>query len=406
MRNNHPILTYAYHFLSEAIILFLFVLPFLHHRFMWEPYGSYIITAIAACIIFSVITKFSVHYVWYMLTAPILFIAFYFMDYPIVLSILFAGVFVWRYIDILHEEAVSRENNYIIITLVLTAINSIIVQDTRILVYPFILFAIILFGYIISHLAVVNKSERKQFNTRLPVYFIGMLAAGAGLLLLLFDVIRLIIVTAFQGVLDFIGNVIASIAHLFSFFEPQEMEPVELEEGEAGENPMAEYWNELEGTSVMETIAPYAIIIISLVFLTILVFVIVWFWKNRHYKRLNEVKQNESVLYTNAELDRSPSLASFSQWRKRIFNKPAHPVRKMVYQFERTAAKHQMGRRRSETIEAWLKRIGAEVDFHVYQKVRYADAEVGENEANELKEQIRKTENRLEQKNKIVNDGS
>jgi hypothetical protein len=402
MRNNHPILTYAYHFLSETIILFLLVLPFLHHRFMWVPYGSYIFIAITVCIIFSILAKFTVSYLWYILMVPFLFIAFYFLDYPLVLAILFTGVFVWRYINIRNEEAVSRENNYILITLGLIAINSILIQDSRIMIYPFILFVIIIFGYIASHLAVVQKSERKQFDNKLSVYFIGLLAAGAGLLFLLFDGIRSIIVFAFQGILDVIASIIASMAQLFSFLEPQEMEMRELEEGDARENRAAEYWNEEGGPSFIEIITPYVLIAIALLFLSILLF---WIWKNRN-KRFDKVEQNESVSYSTAELETNPSAGYFNRWRKMFSHKPAHPVRKMVYQFERTAAKHQMGRRRSETIEDWMERIGLPFDFTIYEKVRYADAYVSESEANKLKEQIREMEKVMEEKKKEVDHDS
>jgi hypothetical protein len=328
--------------------------------------------------------------------------AFYIMDYPLVLTILFTGVFVWRFIDIRNEEAISRENNYILITLGLIAVNSILIQDSRIFIYPFILFAIIIFGYIISHLVVVPKKERKQFDKKLSVYFIGLLAAGAGLLFLFFDGIRFIMVTFFQGILDTIAYIIAGFAGLFSFLDPQEVEPVELGEGDAGENPAAEYWDEPEGPSLIEVITPYVLIAVSLLIVTLLV---VWIWKNR-YRRFDKVKQNENVSYNSEELDSSPSSSSFSQWRNRFYNKPAHPIRKMVYQFERTAARHQMGRRRSETIEAWLRRIEMYMDFEVYQKVRYADAGVSEREANELKEQIKEMERWMERKDKEVDDGS
>src|SRR5699024_6863361 len=211
-------------------------LPFLHHRFMWVPYGSYIIIAIVVCIIFSILARYTLSYLWYIFTAPFLFIAFFVLDYPLILSIIFTGAFVWRYINIRNEEAISRENNYIIIALGLMAINSILIQDTRIIIYPLLLFAIVILGYIASHLAVVHKRERKQLDSKLPVYFIGLLAGGAGLFFLLYEGIRFVIVFDFHGILDVISGMIASFAQLFSFAEPEEIKPGELEEGVAGEN--------------------------------------------------------------------------------------------------------------------------------------------------------------------------
>src|SRR5690625_510811 len=342
MRNNHPLLTYAYHFISETIILFLLVLPFLHHRFLWEPYGSYITISIIVCFIFTILAKYTASYLWYIFVSPFLFTAFHVMDYPVVLSILFTVVFVWRYINIRNEEAISRENNYILINLVLIVMNSILIQDAKMMIYPLLLFAIVVFGYIASHLATVPKSERKQFDSRLSVYFIGLLTAGAGLFFLLYEGIRSVIVFAFQGTLNVIAGIIASIAQLFSFVEPQEMD--RMEEGpneEEGELPAAEYWDAVEGKSLIEMITPYALAALSLLFLSLLIF---WIWKNR-YSRFNKEEQQESDSYSSAELDIDPSASNFSKWRKKLFQKPVHPVRKMVYQFERTAAKYKMGRR-------------------------------------------------------------
>lgn len=406
MRNNHPILTYAYHFLSETIILFMIVLPFLHHRFMWVPYGSYIVIAIIVCIIFSILTKYTENKLWYISLAPFLFVAYYLLEYPLVLAILFSGVFVWRYINIRNEETVSRENNYILITLALIAINSILISDSRIMIYPFILFATIIFGYIASHLAVVQKKERKQFDKKLSIYFIGLLAAGAGLFFLIFDGIRFVIVSVIQGVLDIFASIIAGIAQLFRFLDPEEMEVRELEEGEAGENPAAEYWNDLAGPSLFEIITPYVVIAVSLLFLTLLVFVVIWIWKNRRYPVLKNPEQDASVSYQELELDSEPSASTFSRWRKLLFSQPVHPVRKKVYQLERTAARHKMGRKKSETIEAWLRRIGVDADFDVYQRVRYADADVSDSEANQLKEQIREMERIMREQKEKAADGS
>jgi hypothetical protein len=402
MRNNHPILTYAYHFLSETIILFLIVLPFLYHRFMWVPYGSYIVIAIIACVMFSILAKFTVSYLWYILLAPILFLTFYLLGYPVVLAIIFAGVFVWRYINIRNEEAVSRENNYILITLGLIALNSILIQDTSMMIYPLLLFIIVIFGYILSHLSVVQKNERKELDKKLSAYFIGILAAGAGLLFLLFDGTRLIVVTAFQGILNMIGAVIAGIAHIFDFFEPQELEMMEQELEEEGENPFAEYWNAEDGPSLIEVITPYVLIAVAVLFLTILVY---WIWKNRN-RKFQKPAENESVSYSSAALDPKPSASTLSKWRDTLFKKPDHPVRKLVYQFERTAVRHHMGRKHFETVEDWMKRIGFSADFSIYEKVRYGEEAVSEKEADQLKEQIRQMEKEMKERDVKVDQGS
>lgn len=78
----------------------------------------------------------------------------------------------------------------------------------------------------------------------------------------------------------------------------------------------------------------------------------------------------------------------------RIRNK--HPVRILVHKFERKAFKHQLGRKPTETIEEWLKRIGLNVDVHVYQKVRYGEIEVSNQEVEVLRLEIERFKELLE----------
>ncbi|PAV27633.1 hypothetical protein CIL05_20950 [Virgibacillus profundi] len=64
----------------------------------------------------------------------------------------------------------------------------------------------------------------------------------------------------------------------------------------------------------------------------------------------------------------------------------------MVYKFERQAIKNNRGRYSFESIEDWFKRLKHDVNIATYQKVRYGDLEVSEQEIDQLGQQLKEIE--------------
>ena len=81
MQNKHLNITYAYHFLSEAIILLLIATPILYLHYRWIPYWSYLMIILISCIVFSLLSRRTANYRAYLLVAIPLFIAFYLLHY-------------------------------------------------------------------------------------------------------------------------------------------------------------------------------------------------------------------------------------------------------------------------------------------------------------------------------------
>jgi hypothetical protein len=79
--------------------------------------------------------------------------------------------------------------------------------------------------------------------------------------------------------------------------------------------------------------------------------------------------------------------------RERIFQQPHHPVRKLIYQFEKKTARAGKGRQPSETLEEWFWRIGLPVDGLVYEKVRYGHGTSNEQEVQQLKDELQGWDN-------------
>lgn len=394
MRNNHLNITYAYHFFSEAIIIFLIVLPILHYHYFWVPYWSYLLVTLLACALFSIITRLKTGYIWYLGMAPVFFITFSVLDYPLFMTILFSGLFVWRYIDIRREEIISRENNYILFTLILTAFVMLLVHYGHVMLYPFFQFIVLVFGYIVSNLAVVKQAERKQFDKKLAVYFVGLLALGAGVFYLLFAYARRTALMIWDGILLLITGSLNGLGKLLSLFTIEKREWSD-QKSSPGEDDF-EYWNKLEEFNVVDTVTNYWVIAVSLLLFSIVLFFVLFLWKKRFHGTIDRLDtEDESVSYQNIDQTDKERNRSILAGFKKYFHKPKHPVRKMVYQFEQEAAKTKKGRKYSETVEDWLHRTGWEVDLEIYQKVRYGQQDVSNRDVEHLKAQLKEIESQL-----------
>ncbi|MUK89970.1 hypothetical protein GMD78_16485 [Ornithinibacillus sp. L9] len=386
-------ITYAYHFLSEAIIMFLIALPFFYHRFSYVPYGSYFVIIIGACILFSIITRYTTRYIWYIVMAPILFLVFNSLDYPMIFTVLFTLLFVWRYIDIRKEDLISRENIYILFTLLLTAIVSILVRDSFIMIYPFLQFVILFLGYITSQLVVVNKEDRKQIDLKLPFYFIGILGLGATIFFFLFESARNVALYVGQGFFNAIGGVIRGFSNILSFLTVEqrgwpEQTPDDAKHGDG-------YWNQLEEYNVVEGMSVFLIVAIAILLIALVTFFIMILWRKRSKQKLVEAEQSDAVSYSSLSGSTGNNTYSRNPFNK-YFNRPSDPIRKLVYQFERKAAKQNKGRRPFETIEDWFMRINVGADIYVYQKVRYGGKRASDQEVKSLKVQLKEMEAKLD----------
>ncbi|MCG3419677.1 hypothetical protein [Oceanobacillus jordanicus] len=389
MLNSHATTRYAYHFVSEALIIFMVLMPWFHHSLMWVPYWSYLVVILVACFIFSLITIYTNNYIVYVLMAPILFGVFFLLDYPMLYSIVLSGLLVWRYINIRKEDIISRESSYILLTLLLMVVVGMLVPDVRAMLFPFLVILLNVIGYLWSHLAALSKTERKQVDKKLIPAFVGILIAGALLIYLTYDLFSWMMTNQFYGVISLIGGTLSWFANLLQFIEmPERGWPDQENQTEAGDG----YWNKIENNSLVEQITPYLAIAAVITLVLFAIVLLVLFWRKRFKKPLSVEEADSSVSYSaldsHSDMD-SGRTSRFNRW----LNKPKHPIRKLVYQFERKAHKNKKGRRKYETIEEWFNRIDVNADLEIYQKVRYGEMEqVSESDVTKLRSAIKEAD--------------
>ncbi|SET35345.1 hypothetical protein SAMN05216389_109130 [Oceanobacillus limi] len=387
--NKNFIITHAYHFLSEAILTFLFILPVMYFHYQVTPYWVYLGIVIGIAIVFSSYAWLKWKQLPYILTAPIIFIVFYTIGYPIGLSLAFAGLLTWRYIAIRSEMHINRENLYIIMSILLGTGIMIFVRDGQALMLVFVQLLIVMIGNISSHAAKIGKGDKKDFNRQFWGGFLGFFLAITTLIYLFSDEIRTLFIRSYQVITNGFIEMVTSLAsevvpdiELGDFVEysDNEQQLDTMEEAELGES----IFNEV---SLFGSIY----IIITGIIICLVLIMLVLFIKSRF--TFKEPEEEKKVDYHKTE----EKLTRYKSHERRLYRKRMkkidHPVRKMIYRFEHLAAKHGKGRHPFETIEEWLSRIGYSVDLYVYQKVRYGCMEVNEKEIVQLKQSLEQIEN-------------
>ena len=394
MQNKHPTITYAYHFLSEALIIFLIALPMMHFYYNFVPYWSYVLMVSSICLLFSFFSVRGTAYGPYIITAPFIMILLYMFNFPIVMSIAFGIVLTWRYIDIRSEVSPSRENSYVRWALVLSTFSVLMNNDHELIIYVFLLFIVLIFGYISGHLAVIHRDDRKRFDRKFWLYIVSGMVIGTTIIYFSFNTVRFIVSkvwTAISYVIIFVGgNLIRLLQHLELTALEQDPDYEDPEELGDDESPIPEEFQE-SGSVLFENITTIMMWIIVAIIIGFIFYIAYRFFKEKFESPIHK-EADDVVSYG--------SLDKGDRWRNNIFQRfmeryrrsPRDPVRKMVYQFERQASKTNYGRYRYETIENWLQRIGVNMKLETYQKVRYGHMEVSDDDIQQLTQQLKQIE--------------
>ena len=381
LQNNHPILLAASYFLSEALLIFLITLPNLNGYFHKTPYWSYFSLAFFICLAFSVYAKYASRLLPYMVTLPLLLVAFYLLDYPLPLNLFYTGFFTWRYLVIQKRAAGNHEMHYLIFTVIVAVPLFLFIKDYRILVCVILQLLIILAGHFFAHAVMIPKVQRKQIPVTLGLYFIILLSFGAFILYLLhFAVFKI------GGILfDFTFLLLEKFLGLFEFLEniPIEWryaeEPLEVEDEELEEF----------GASLLDAITTFVVSYLGLTVVIIICIVIALLFlllkKPWYFSRIGTIREQSSI-QSNEKM--SPDTRVIFNY-KNYFKKPKHPARKMVYDFEQKAAKSHKGRQPFESLEEWFERVDLDSNLSIYQKVRYGNDKITDQELKLLQAQLR-----------------
>jgi hypothetical protein len=392
MNQKNMLITHAYYLMSEGIILYLVALPISFYYFNAVSWWHYFAIIVGISAVYSIFAKFTKSYVPYILLIPVATSLFYGLGYPILLSLAFSGVLAWRYIIIRTRLFFNSETTYLSMAIFLTLLGILIVRDIQLVVLPLVQIMINMLGYTISNLVEIKPEERKSFNRTMWLKWIGSFT----MLTVIVYFLRNPLTSAANWFWDLFGGslsfLVTAIVKLFDFLHINqfvnqhsntEMQDIEISNAE-------EPYELPSGNPSGGNLDIFMAIIIGALIILFIVAIL------RAMKvKVREKDQNETAIFTKIEeglnLEERRMKRSFIQKRVKI----DYPVRKLMYQFERKAAKLEMGRLYYETIEDWFNRLGIEENIEIYQKVRYGEKEVSAKEHEEIKIILKKLEDKL-----------
>lgn len=402
MHTKQMNITQSYHFLAEGIIIYLALLPFNFYHYGNVPVWYYLAVLAGIGFVYSFISNRTNSYLPYIAFIPVVFLLFYIIEYPLFLSIIFSGLFAWRYIAIRGKGFLGYESTYISATLLLTILGIFLMRNFDVVIVFITQIVVIVLGFTFSNLLVIEKENQRAFHktewAKISGFFLGTIL----IIYLLSDTLSWVASKFWSGIGGGITLFASLIARFFEwlgisdFFKSgvNQMEPIEGTPGFAEGETVEMHFEPSDGDhfNLLLAISIGAIVLF-------LMFIIYKSMKSKAYET-EDLEANGFNIQPDEVKDDG---RFFGKVFKRRKLKPNHPIRKIVYDFERKASKAKLGRMSHESIENWFERIGLEGDIQVYQKVRYGEQSTTVEEEDKLRNMIKLFEQNLLKNNKVDN---
>jgi hypothetical protein len=373
MNLNRQYISDLYHFIAENVIISIIMLLPIHFYYNWIPAWSILTFTIPLCVIFTTLEKREIAYPYFYLIVLVLIPGFLLFGYSLFLSITISIIMVWRYIRIREVMVIGKETSYIILTAVLSLFVYLITEQLYSIIVLFLQLLVNVIGFLYSNLATVHHNRLKWLNLRMLSSLIIFLCFGGALAFWVSK--QDLIIKAWDAIVYFIFLNLGRVLNFISFIEDETINEIEINLVEGmGSPPELISENKLVATAF----GGYFGIGMIISVIGLVTIILIFKGDRLAHDRL-EGKPNKLVIESANRFGENRGF--LKKWK--IGKK--HRVRVLVHQFERKTAKHQLGRKKSETIDEWLKRIGLEVNIHVYQKVRYGEMNVSDQEVENLR---------------------
>ncbi|MHA6251901.1 DUF4129 domain-containing protein [Oceanobacillus sp. CAU 1775] len=391
MDKNARIIAQFSHYINEGIIAFYIILIAIQFSNTVEaPYWSFLVILLMSAVLFSFIAYRELNEILYIIMIPILAFAFYAADYMISLVVVFSIVLTYRYYRIAKTDIKRREAGYLGTSAILVILLTVFNGDNEIYWIFLIQFFLTFIGFYLMNLVIVSKSLQSDFLVQFGK-IIGIIVLAGGFAFLFLNEIVTRIVGLIWIVIGFLTAHISSFfAGLFYWVTPDpsiyDYEP---------EDEVTGIQSPELGESIMEGVSSYAIILIVLAFAVIIICIVYLFHKLRRPLRENEESEEVSEHQLRNDKMKQETNQPRKPFWQNFFKKPEHPARRLVFEFEKKLVKSNYARLSHETLEKWLARIGDGTELVIYQRVRYGDKDVSEEELNQLKQELNNLANRL-----------
>ncbi len=376
-------ITYAYHFIAEAVIILFLSVPIFHFYYDAVPYVTYSVVAIVAACIYVALLHRVTSYIPYVLVAPILAGSFYVLAIPLWISIVFAVLLTYSAIRLRNEHKLENEGTYLRVILAASILIPIFIHDVSFIIFVVSTLLLLIIGNTIRNMTVLPKEDKRGKSTWFLTSMVGLIVVAITAMYFSFNGVRAVIGFVWGIITTALAQVGSFFVYLMSLIPiPEGDADEESTEMVAGEEPPPEHYD--DSHTLMDDLLTWALIIICIIAAFFIIrFIIRLMKKSFKQKTFDE----EHVTYE----DIGRVAKKKGSWKERFRSwipTPKDHVRKRVYQFEKKMSATEHARKQDETIEEWVKRAGWDIDFELYQRVRYGTHVGTREEAEQLKQKL------------------
>jgi hypothetical protein len=303
-------------------------------------------------------------------------------NYPVFLNIFFSLLFIVRYIQIRNELVTNKELKYLISTTFLSIFMYLITKEEVSIIFLVLQFFVLVFGYIASHVALIDKEIKLKINYKLGFYFIILISLGS--FISYWIMTQSFLVKLWNKFIYITFSFVGRILYFFQFIEDFDTQRAQNSKGNGiGEGKLEKSNSAFESIGI--TLGIY--VLIGVIIILFGVYKLYKLYKKDYSplnieenKKVNKDYVIKNINQNNTSINRKRPM-HFMQYKK-------HPARKLVHNFEKAAKKNNYGRLQFETLEDWLLRLGVNYNFHVYQKIRYGNIDVSKDEIEKLRKEL------------------
>lgn len=327
--------------------------------------------------------------------------AVYVIQFPPVSCLIMIGFMIWRFIIHDNNSDLRNQMQLIIFMSFACILDVIFFYDTNLIWAALIMLAVIVGGYQLSHIVVEGSIGVKQ-SLPFLVGFLVAIIAGSAVVFAVFQAARTVAPYVFNGLIKIVSAGIWWGLDLLGF-TGLDLEPLQnMIEGIANQNNVQmdmegggnSFISEDQMNSVYDppdvfnwwTIGIGIVILIAVIF----------FLSRRKLRDQGKDKAMERIPSETTQVKFTKKAKSRGLFGK-FSEKPTNEIRLKVFKFEQLTAQNGLGRKQSETIEQWFGRIGIDASYlNIYQKVRYGDSDLSEDEVNLFNKQLERIKTTLD----------
>ena len=390
--NLHLFITRGYQYAAEVIVVYFLLVPFfIYYNFL--PFGKYLIVAALVHILFSLLRLVMESYLSLLIVVPAVgFAANAWLGFPVFLACLAAVIFYWRIAEHQKEADKHYDVTLLSVSLTLVLVEVIFTYDDKIIWMAMIQIVIFTSGYWLSQLTAQKRSVKLVELKVLALYL--SLSVSAGLLFwIMYSGIRFSLSGLWtwgtRGVV-FLISALLYLAGIRSSFTNEgdssrsafsmDTPPLTLTEKKSVKDLLSETTNSV--SSIHQTVW---IILLGLVLILAAYVLFRRKLMSQESFEHQESTGSEAASVTYYPLKETPGYTYSYDHRP-----PEQYVRKEVFQLESLAREKGKGRKPSETLQNWLRRLRVdEVVIELYEKVRYGEQPLSSQEKKVFTEAVR-----------------